>query len=79
MAVPSRSHENWLKEKAEAGWTYGAVKDVEKKRHPCFLPYEELPNEQKLKDFIFVGIVRAFWDLENSGAQAQQKPIAQSA
>ena len=73
---PSRSHENWLKEKAEAGWKYGPVKDVEKREHPCFLPYDQLPNEQKLKDFIFVGIVRAFWDLENMGAQ---KGMAQAA
>jgi len=74
--LPSRSHESWLKEKAEAGWKYGAVKDTERKTHPAFLPYDQLPNEQKLKDFIFVGIVRAFWDLENMGAE---KGMAQAA
>ena len=55
----SASHESWLKEKEEAGWKYGEVKDPDKKEHPCFVPYEELPPEQKVKDALFVGVVRA--------------------
>ena len=58
---PSASHESWLKEKAEAGWKYGSVKDPDKKEHPCFLPYDKLPAEQKQKDFLFIGVVKAFW------------------
>ena len=58
-ATPSHSHEEWLKEKAAAGWTYGPVKDPEKKEHPCFVPYEELPEEQKRKDVLFIAVVRA--------------------
>jgi RyR domain len=60
--LPSASHENWLKQKAEEGWTYGPVKDAEKKEHPCFLPYTLLPVGQKLKDFIFCAIVEAFYE-----------------
>lgn len=55
----SGSHENWLKEKEVDGWKYGEVKDPEKKEHPCFVPYEELPENQKVKDALFVGVVRA--------------------
>ena len=55
----SGSHENWLKEKAADGWVYGEVKDPEKKEHPCCVPYEDLPTEQKVKDALFVGVVRA--------------------
>lgn len=55
----SGSHENWLKEKTEAGWRYGEVKDPEKKEHPCFMPYDNLPEHQKVKDALFVGVVRA--------------------
>jgi len=36
------------------------VEDPEKKEHPCFVPYTELPPEQKAKDHIFVGVARAF-------------------
>lgn len=55
----SGSHENWLKEKYAEGWKYGGVKDSEKKEHPCCVPYDELPLEQKVKDALFVGVVRA--------------------
>lgn len=58
-AKPSASHESWLRHKAADGWKYGAVKDEGKKEHPCFVPYEELPREQKAKDYIFQAIARA--------------------
>ena len=52
-ATPEQSHESWYKQKEAEGWKYGEVKDAEKKEHPCFLPYEELPDEQKAKDYLF--------------------------
>lgn len=55
----SGSHENWLRGKFIDGWKYGKVKDVEKREHPCCVPYENLPLEQKVKDALFVGVVRA--------------------
>jgi RyR domain len=63
---PSASHESWLAEKRRDGWCYGPVKDAEKKEHPCFLPYDELPIEQRLKDFIFSAIVEAFYKAEQT-------------
>jgi hypothetical protein len=56
---PQESHESWLREKEATGWKYGPVKDPEKKEHPCFVPYDELPTAQKMKDGIFVSVVRA--------------------
>ena len=56
---PSNSHESWLAEKERDGWKYGPIKDPEKKEHPCFVPYDQLPAEQQAKDYIFLGIVRA--------------------
>lgn len=58
---PSASHESWLAEKRETGWKYGPVKDAEKKEHPCFVPYDELPKEQQGKDFVFAGIVASLY------------------
>ena len=52
-ATPEQSHESWYAQKEAEGWTYGEVKDAEKKEHPCFLPYDELPIEQKAKDYLF--------------------------
>lgn len=53
QATPEQSHESWYQQKEAEGWTYGEFKDLEKKEHPCFLPYEELPLEQKAKDYLF--------------------------
>ncbi len=58
--TPEKTHESWLEEKKLAGWKYGLVKDAEKKEHPCFVAYEKLPVEQKIKDYIFAGVVKAF-------------------
>lgn len=58
-APPSANHDSWLAEKERTGWRYGAVKDAEAKTHPCFVPYEELPADQKAKDHIFKAIVGA--------------------
>ena len=58
-AGPEASHESWLAQKKKNGWKYGPVKDAEKKEHPCFVPFNELRNEQQAKDFIFRAIVHA--------------------
>lgn len=58
-AGAAASHESWMKHKLKDGWTYGRVKDPIKKEHPCLVPFCDLPQEQKLKDFIFRGVVRA--------------------
>ena len=55
----SASHDAWMREKLDTGWTYGPLKDPAKKEHPCIVPYADLPTEQKAKDFIFRGVVRA--------------------
>ncbi|MCC6867055.1 MAG: hypothetical protein IT280_12945 [Ignavibacteria bacterium] len=55
----SAQHEAWLKDKEAEGWVYGPVKDPIKKEHPCMVPYDELPEEQKKKDALFSSIVNA--------------------
>lgn len=56
-ATPENSHESWLKQKEEDGWKHGPVKDPEKKEHPCFCPYNELPVEQRSKDYLFRAVI----------------------
>ena len=58
-AKPEDSHNSWLTQKQADGWKYGPVKDAEKKEHPCFVPYDQLPPEQKWKDAFFLAVVNA--------------------
>lgn len=55
---PRGSHNNWLKVKEEDGWKYGKVKSPKRKEHPCMLPYDELPEEQRIKDYMLFNIVQ---------------------
>jgi RyR domain-containing protein len=70
-APASSQHDAWMKDKLEDGWTLGPVKDSTKKEHPCMVPYEQLPLEQRIKDHLFKAIVRAFVESgATSGAAA---------
>lgn len=62
--TPEGSHEKWLEEKRATGWKYGPVKDAEKKEHPCFLPYAQLKESDKAKDFIFRAVVRCLSEVK---------------
>lgn len=58
---PKEQHQAWLADKLMDGWLYGPEKDVERKFHPCALPYELLPDNQKIKDHVFRAIVKTLW------------------
>ena len=53
------SHNNWMNEKIQSGWKYGEVKDPENKLHPCIIPFEMLPKEQQIKDYLFRAVVHS--------------------
>lgn len=57
---PSDTHDIWMKQKIDAGWTYGEVKDAEKKTHPCIVPYDKLPLHEKTKDYLIKAICDYF-------------------
>lgn len=71
VAGCSAQHDSWMKMKTEEGWKWGPFKSEELKTHPCYLPYEELPVEQQLKDLIFQRTVLLF--IEVNGVLGDRK------
>lgn len=57
--TPRDSHASWYTQKVAEGWKHGATKDPEAKTHPCMVAYDELPLEQRAKDFLFQRTCRA--------------------
>ena len=56
-ANPKSSHEKWVTDHQAAGWVYGKVKDEDKKTHPSMVPYGELSQHEKTKDYLFTAMV----------------------
>ena len=49
-AIAENAHEVWAQTRKLEGWTYGPVRDDEKKLHPDMLPYHLLPESEKKYD-----------------------------
>lgn len=60
-ATPEQSHASWLALKESEGWVYGESKDVDKKSHPCMVPYADLPEAQRRKDALYLSVVKSMW------------------
>lgn len=56
---PEEQHQAWCDTKLRDGWQFGPRKDAEAKTHPCLVPYNELPPEQRMKDHLFRAVVQA--------------------
>lgn len=64
---PESQHNNWLQFKLDDGWSYGPVKDMTNKRHPCMVPYHQLPLEQRMKDTVFRSVALAAFRCYDEG------------
>ena len=77
-ATPEDSHKSWLAQKKAEGWKYGEVKNPETKEHPCFLPYDQLPQDQQAKDYLFRGIVHAMVPFFSASSEAMRARFTSS-
>lgn len=48
--IAENVHDVWARGRISEGWTFGNVKDAEKKTTPFLVPYEELPESEKEYD-----------------------------
>lgn len=49
-AMAKNVHEIWAQERISQGWKYGEKRDDVLKHYPCLVPYEDLPEEEKVYD-----------------------------
>lgn len=49
-AMAKNVHEVWAETRIEQGWTFGPERNDSLKHHPCLIPYEELPEEEREYD-----------------------------
>ena len=49
-ALAENVHDTWAVGRMADGWTYGPERNDSKKQHPCLVPYNDLPEEEKEYD-----------------------------
>jgi hypothetical protein len=48
--LAENSHDIWASQRIQDGWTYGPTRDDALKQHPSLVPYDELPEAEKVYD-----------------------------
>lgn len=48
--LSENAHDIWAQQRISDGWTYGEKRDDTNKKHPCLIPYNELPESEKVYD-----------------------------
>ena len=48
--LAENAHEVWAAGRIAQGWTYGEKRDDVEKKHPCLVPYDQLPESEKEYD-----------------------------
>jgi hypothetical protein len=57
LPTPEEAHNSWMKSYFEMGWKYGEKRDIEKKTHPDLVPFDDLPQDEKDKDAVFLALI----------------------
>lgn len=48
--LAENTHDVWALGRLRDGWTYGETRDDAQKKHPCLVPYDQLPDSEKEYD-----------------------------
>ncbi len=48
--LAENAHEIWARQRITDGWHYGPKRDDARKEHPCLVPYDQLPEDEKQYD-----------------------------
>jgi RyR domain len=48
--LAEHNHDIWARQRLADGWTLGPQRDDARKKHPCLVPYSQLPESEKAYD-----------------------------
>lgn len=48
--LAANTHDVWARTRMDQGWVFGEHRDDAAKRHPCLIPYDQLPETEKEYD-----------------------------
>ncbi len=48
--LAENAHDHWAAERMRDGWTYGPERNDSAQKHPCLIPYSQLPETEKKYD-----------------------------
>lgn len=71
LPTPEEAHDSWMQSYFDMGWKYGETRDVGNKTHPDLLPFNELPQDERDKDAIFLAFVWLAKSLSHSVQEAK--------
>ena len=52
--LAANAHERWALKRIREGWTFAPAGDVENKKSPWLIPYDQLPDSEKESDRVMV-------------------------
>jgi len=52
--LAENTHELWARQRIADGWQYGPQRNDDIRRHPCLVPYDQLPESEKEYDRLTV-------------------------
>lgn len=48
--LAEHAHDTWAEQRIREGWVYGKERCDKSRRHPCLIPYANLPDNEKQYD-----------------------------
>ena len=48
--LAANAHDLWARQRLADGWTLGKERNDQHKKHPCLVPYDQLPESERTYD-----------------------------
>lgn len=58
--TPENAHKIWMADRLKAGWKLGEKMDVDSRTSPYLVDYEELEDDIKWKDWLWVNTITSY-------------------